>query len=84
MPALEEAEGALEGLRSLRAEIVDAFLSKVRTSALNPTHNAFGRVVWYQDWRMLLKYGDSCVLDRSLCVSEAEFHTDVGQVAASC
>ena len=35
VPALEEAEGTLEGLRSLRAEIVDSFVSKVRASAHN-------------------------------------------------
>ena len=30
VPALEEAEGALEGLNNLQAEIVDSILSRVR------------------------------------------------------
>ena len=30
VPALEVAEGTLEGLQSLRAEIVDSILSEVR------------------------------------------------------
>lgn len=45
MPALEEAEGTLEGLRSLQTEIVDSVLSRVRGCALDPTEPIFHALI---------------------------------------